>query len=138
MAKPAPAAPKPQLIRKAPAPPPAQPVQQAAMAQSSEADEEIEPPEMDDADKAKLFNAPTSASSVLEALEQRLAKFKSTLEQATAESNTSKARRLGRIVKQYETAIKDHKRGKPIDTESLPCPPGKNFFTVFSFLKDSV
>lgn len=88
------------------------------------AEMEIDAPEMNEEDKTKLFNAPTSASSVLEALQQRLAKFKSTQEQATAENNSSKARRLGRIVKQYETAIKDHQKGKQIDTDGLPCPPG--------------
>lgn len=81
-------------------------------------------PEMSQEEASRIFNAPKAVETVLDALEQRLQKFKSTLEQATAEQNTSKIRRLGRIVKQYETAIKDHKKGKSIDTECLPCPPG--------------
>ncbi|KAI7685408.1 Coiled-coil and C2 domain-containing protein 1-like [Sarcoptes scabiei] len=75
-------------------------------------------------DAKKLFNAPESAGSILEALEQRLAKFKSTKEQAVASNNANKARRLGRIVTQMEKAIKDHKAGKPVDFDELPCPPG--------------
>ncbi|CAG2123221.1 unnamed protein product, partial [Medioppia subpectinata] len=39
-------------------------------------------------------------------------------------NNGSKSRRLGRIVKQYENAIKDFKKGKVIDFEELPTPPG--------------
>lgn len=84
----------------------------------------IENVQINPEDESKLFNAPQSANSVLEALEQRLEKFKSTLEQATNEQNASKARRLGRIVKTYENAIKDHNKGKPVNYDELPCPPG--------------
>ncbi|CAG2114427.1 unnamed protein product, partial [Medioppia subpectinata] len=75
-------------------------------------------------DAKKFFNAPPPPNTVMEALEQRLAKFKSTLSQANEENNGSKSRRLGRIVKQYENAIKDFKKGKVIDFEELPTPPG--------------
>ncbi|XP_055621547.1 coiled-coil and C2 domain-containing protein 1-like isoform X2 [Toxorhynchites rutilus septentrionalis] len=64
------------------------------------------------------------ASSVLEALQQRLEKYKSVEKAAKDEANASKARRIGRIVKQYEDAIKQHKAGKPIAVEDLPTPPG--------------
>ena len=50
-------------------------------------------------DKKKLFNAPESASTVMEALEQRLNKYKEAEAQAKEEGNTSKASRQGRIVK---------------------------------------
>ena len=90
----------------------------------------IEQIEVNQEDASKIFNAPESASSVLEALQQRLEKFKTTQIQATAEQNASKARRLGRIVKQYETAIKDHKSGKPVPYEELPCPPGLIFVYI--------
>ena len=63
-------------------------------------------------------------SSTLEALEQRLAKYQSTMQQAQEEGNSSKARRLGRIVKQYQDAIKLNKLGKPIPFDELPDPPG--------------
>ncbi|EDW03801.1 coiled-coil and C2 domain-containing protein 1-like isoform X2 [Drosophila grimshawi] len=65
--------------------------------------------------------APTS---MLEALQQRLAKYKSVEEAAKAEDNTSKARRFGRIVKQFEDAIRQHKAGKPVAYDELPVPPG--------------
>ena len=64
---------------------------------------------------------PTTA---MEALQQRHAKYKSGQDAAQAEGNSSKARRMGRIVKQYEAAIKDLKAGKTVDFEELPTPPG--------------
>ena len=60
----------------------------------------------------------------LEALEQRLAKYKEAVESATQKGDGSRARRNGRIVKQYEDAIKLTKAGKPVDYEELPAPPG--------------
>lgn len=42
------------------------------------------------------------ASSVLEALEQRLEVYKAQMNAATQDNNSSKARRMGRIVKQFE------------------------------------
>jgi coiled-coil and C2 domain-containing protein 1 len=62
--------------------------------------------------------------STLEALEQRLAKYQSIMQQAQEEGNSSKARRFGRIVKQYQDAIKLSKHGKPIPFDELPDPPG--------------
>ena len=60
----------------------------------------------------------------LEALHQRLDKYKAGVESAKAEDNGSKARRMGRIVKQYEDAIKTVKAGKSVDFSELPTPPG--------------
>ena len=62
--------------------------------------------------------------TTLEALEQRLAKYQSSMQQAQDEGNSSKARRLGRIVKQYQDAIKFCKAGKPVPFDELPDPPG--------------
>lgn len=62
--------------------------------------------------------------TTLEALEQRLAKYQSTMQQAQEEGNSSKVRRFGRIVKQYQDAIKLHKLGKPVPFDELPDPPG--------------
>ena len=59
-----------------------------------------------------------------EALEQRLSKYQSGVESAKQEGNSSKARRMGRIVKQYEDALKALKAGKPVDFNELPVPPG--------------
>lgn len=65
-----------------------------------------------------------TASTILEALEQRLAVYKEHEAKAKEEGNSSKARRYGRIVKQFEGAIKSHKAGKPVAYDELPTPPG--------------
>lgn len=78
------------------------------------------PPEAADLPEETLI----TASTVLEALEQRLAVYKEHEAQAKEQGNSSKARRHGRIVKQYEQAIKLHKAGKPIAVDELPTPPG--------------
>ena len=62
--------------------------------------------------------------TALEALEQRLAKYKSGQKSAEEKGEGSKARRMGRIVKQYEAAIRDTRTGKPHDFDDLPTPPG--------------
>ena len=62
--------------------------------------------------------------STQEALEQRLRKYQSGVESAQKEGNSSKARRMGRIVKQYEDALKALEAGKPVDFLHLPTPPG--------------
>ncbi|XP_055691427.1 coiled-coil and C2 domain-containing protein 1-like isoform X2 [Lutzomyia longipalpis] len=64
------------------------------------------------------------AGTVEEALQQRLDKYKSVEKAAKDEGNSSKARRFGRIVKQYEDALKMHKAGKPVPFDELPTPPG--------------
>nr|Q29M42.2 RecName: Full=Coiled-coil and C2 domain-containing protein 1-like [Drosophila pseudoobscura pseudoobscura] len=68
--------------------------------------------------------AAAAAESMLEALQRRLEKYKSVEAAAKAEENTGKARRFGRIVKQYEDAIKQYKAGKPVAYDELPVPPG--------------
>uniref|UniRef100_A0A182P851 Coiled-coil and C2 domain-containing protein 1-like n=1 Tax=Anopheles epiroticus TaxID=199890 RepID=A0A182P851_9DIPT len=79
-----------------------------------------EPAAEDEEEEENLIQATT----VLEALEQRLEKYKSVEQAAKDEGNSSKARRMGRIVKQYQDAIKMHKAGKPIPIDELPTPPG--------------
>nr|XP_029719583.1 LOW QUALITY PROTEIN: coiled-coil and C2 domain-containing protein 1-like [Aedes albopictus] len=64
------------------------------------------------------------ATTIAEALQQRLEKYQSVEKAAKDEGNASKARRMGRIVKQYQDAIKLHKAGKPIPIDELPTPPG--------------
>ncbi|KAI1304646.1 Coiled-coil and C2 domain-containing protein 1-like [Halotydeus destructor] len=68
----------------------------------------------------QFFDVPPPTKNLLEALLQRLGKYKSISEEAQAEGNSSKARRIGRIVKQYETAVKAHKSRKDFDYDSLP------------------
>lgn len=75
-------------------------------------------------DSGQLFNAPATPASTIEALEQRFQKYKSSQQEAQEQGNGSKARRLGRIVKQYDDAIKLHKAGKPVPFDELPDPPG--------------
>lgn len=47
----------------------------------------------------KLYNAPDQPTTTLDALNQRMAKYKSCEEEAKASGNSSKVRRMGRIVK---------------------------------------
>ncbi|CAH2105026.1 unnamed protein product [Euphydryas editha] len=65
-----------------------------------------------------------TASTVDEALRQRLACFQEQEAKAKEQGNASKARRMGRIVKQYQDAIKLHSMGKPIPVDELPTPNG--------------
>ncbi|XP_032665522.1 coiled-coil and C2 domain-containing protein 1-like isoform X2 [Odontomachus brunneus] len=58
------------------------------------------------------------------ALKERLEVYRRTKVAAEAEGNTSKARRYGRICKQFEDAIKLHTRGKSVPLDELPVPPG--------------
>lgn len=58
------------------------------------------------------------------ALKERLEVYRRTKVAAEAEGNTSKARRYGRICKQFEDAIKSHINGKPVPLDELPVPPG--------------
>jgi len=72
-----------------------------------------------------VFHAPPPPSTVEEALDQRLIKYRAELEKATnGNEGASKVRRMGRIVKQYEDAIAAHKKGRPVAFEDLPTPPG--------------
>ncbi|XP_019696185.1 coiled-coil and C2 domain-containing protein 1-like isoform X2 [Harpegnathos saltator] len=58
------------------------------------------------------------------ALKERLEVYRRTKVAAEAEGNISKARRYGRICKQFEDAVKLHARGKPVPLDELPVPPG--------------
>lgn len=65
-----------------------------------------------------------AAGSVEEALLQRIEFYKKQVDAATTEGNSSKARRMGRVLKQFEDALKLHKKGKPIPVSELPATPG--------------
>ncbi|KAL0894441.1 hypothetical protein ABMA27_013043 [Loxostege sticticalis] len=65
-----------------------------------------------------------TASTVDEALRQRLAAFQQQEAKAKEEGNSAKARRLGRVVKQYQEAIRANAAGKPIAADELPTPAG--------------
>ena len=51
------------------------------------------------ADKKRLYNAPAKPATVMDALMQRLEKYKATAEQAKEDGESSKARRMTRMVK---------------------------------------
>lgn len=71
------------------------------------------------------YGAPADApTTIAEALDQRLLKYKSEELKANQTGNGSKARRMGRICKQYEEAIRMLKAGRPIPRGDLPDPPG--------------
>lgn len=107
---------------------PGLPLQSSLQSQSSQANnqpqEEIVIPEMNQEEASKIFNAPPPPLTIVEALQQRIEKFKSTLQQAQEENNSSRARRLNRIIKQCENALKDYKNGKDVNFDELPTPPG--------------
>ncbi|XP_078052129.1 lethal (2) giant discs 1 isoform X2 [Augochlora pura] len=58
------------------------------------------------------------------ALKERLEVYRRSKTTAETENNASKARRYGRICKQFEDALKLHARGKSITLDELPVPPG--------------
>lgn len=60
--------------------------------------------------------------SILGELEQRKTKFESVLQRE--QGNASRVRVIGRVLKQYETAINACKSGKQFDYVELPIPPG--------------
>ncbi|XP_028127880.1 coiled-coil and C2 domain-containing protein 1-like isoform X2 [Diabrotica virgifera virgifera] len=95
---------------------PEPPTQESEVQQNSPAPAEEEP--------AAAPPALITASSTMEALQQRLGLYKEQEAKAKEENNSSKARRYGRIIKQFEQAIKANKAGKPFAYEELPTPPG--------------
>ncbi|NXY46522.1 C2D1B protein, partial [Ceuthmochares aereus] len=62
--------------------------------------------------------------TVLEALQQRLEKYKSAAAQAKASGDDRKGRMHERIAKQYQDAIRAHKAGGKVNFSELPVPPG--------------
>uniref|UniRef100_A0A665XBZ3 Coiled-coil and C2 domain-containing protein 1B n=1 Tax=Echeneis naucrates TaxID=173247 RepID=A0A665XBZ3_ECHNA len=69
-------------------------------------------------------SVPAAPKDVLEALEQRRAKYVEASAQAKASGDDRKARMHDRIAKQYQSAIRAHKAGKAVDFDELPVPPG--------------
>ena len=63
-------------------------------------------------------------ATLLEGLEQRLEKYKEGVTKSEQEGNTSKARRMKRILTQFQEAIAACKAGKPYEYNELPAPPG--------------
>ncbi|KAM9845265.1 coiled-coil and C2 domain-containing protein 1B isoform 2-T2 [Aulostomus maculatus] len=76
------------------------------------------------AQPAAAAPAPAAPMDVLEALEQRRAKYAEASAQAKASGDDRKARMHDRIAKQYQSAIRAHKAGKAVNFDELPVPPG--------------
>uniref|UniRef100_A0AAF5RWP9 C2 domain-containing protein n=1 Tax=Wuchereria bancrofti TaxID=6293 RepID=A0AAF5RWP9_WUCBA len=62
--------------------------------------------------------------AVLDALQQRMQKYKALCDQSRVENDNRKYRMNVRILKRYEDAIEACRSNKPVDTSGLPCPPG--------------
>ncbi|NXE86199.1 C2D1B protein, partial [Menura novaehollandiae] len=62
--------------------------------------------------------------TVLEALQQRLEKYRAAAAQARAGGDDRKGRMHDRIAKQYQDAIRAHKAGRKVNFSELPVPPG--------------
>ncbi|XP_054859114.1 coiled-coil and C2 domain-containing protein 1A isoform X2 [Eublepharis macularius] len=67
---------------------------------------------------------PPAPRDMMEALQQRMDRYKAAAAQAKSKGDDRKARMHERIVKQYQEAIRAHKAGKPVELADLPVPPG--------------
>ncbi|XP_076665307.1 lethal (2) giant discs 1 isoform X3 [Andrena cerasifolii] len=67
---------------------------------------------------------PIGPENIELALKERLEVYRRSKTTAETEGNSSKARRYGRICKQFEDALKSLARGKPVPLDELPVPPG--------------
>ncbi|KAJ8796577.1 hypothetical protein J1605_002174 [Eschrichtius robustus] len=67
---------------------------------------------------------PAPPRTLLEALEQRMERYRVAAAQAKTKGDQRKARMHERIVKQYQDAIRAHKAGRAVDVAELPVPPG--------------
>ncbi|KAF6107835.1 coiled-coil and C2 domain containing 1B [Phyllostomus discolor] len=68
--------------------------------------------------------AHTEPQTVLDALQQRLNKYREAGTQARSSGDERKARMHERIAKQYQDAIRAHRAGRKVDFAELPVPPG--------------
>nr|XP_020023112.1 coiled-coil and C2 domain-containing protein 1B isoform X2 [Castor canadensis] len=68
--------------------------------------------------------APAEPQTVLDALQQRLTKYREAGIQARTSGDERKARMHERIAKQYQDAIRAHRAGRKVDFTELPVPPG--------------
>lgn len=87
-------------------------------------DQSVAKEESETQEAAEEPAAAVTGEGIEGALKERLEVYRRTKTAAEEEGNSSKARRYGRICKQYEDAIKLHSRGKPIPVDELPVPPG--------------
>lgn len=62
---------------------------------------------------------------MLDALQQRLSKYREAGIQARGSGDERKARMHERIAKQYQDAIRAFQAGRKVDFAELPVPPGQ-------------
>ncbi|KAM9214370.1 coiled-coil and C2 domain-containing protein 1A [Leptosomus discolor] len=113
---------QPVELSSVPPPPPAQPPKELpspGQPQSAAAEPVPEPQPASPA-----ADAPPAPRDALEALQQRMERYRTAAAQAKSKGDDRKARMHERIVKQYQDAIRAHKAGKPVDFSELPVPPG--------------
>lgn len=67
---------------------------------------------------------PAEPTTVLDALQQRLNRYREAGIQARANGDERKARMHDRIAKQYQDAVRAHQAGQKVDFAELPVPPG--------------
>lgn len=67
---------------------------------------------------------PAEPKTVLDALQQRLNRYREAGIQARANGDERKARMHDRIAKQYQDAVRAHQAGQKVDFAELPVPPG--------------
>ncbi|XP_029396249.1 coiled-coil and C2 domain-containing protein 1B [Mus pahari] len=68
--------------------------------------------------------SPAEPKTVLDALQQRLNRYREAGIQARANGDERKARMHDRIAKQYQDAVRAHQAGQKVDFAELPVPPG--------------
>ncbi|XP_070794307.1 coiled-coil and C2 domain-containing protein 1A [Pituophis catenifer annectens] len=73
---------------------------------------------------SRTAERPAPPRDMMEALQQRMDRYKAAAAQAKSKGEDRKARMHERIVKQYQEAIRAHKAGKPVEFADLPVPPG--------------
>ncbi|XP_075062678.1 coiled-coil and C2 domain-containing protein 1A [Mixophyes fleayi] len=76
------------------------------------------------AESTSSSGPPAPPKDTLDALQQRMERYRSAAEQAKEKGDDRKARMHERIVKQYQDTIRSHKAGKPVNLAELPVPPG--------------
>ncbi|XP_024594996.1 coiled-coil and C2 domain-containing protein 1B [Neophocaena asiaeorientalis asiaeorientalis] len=110
-----------------PAPEDLKPLPQASKASTAPAEvhpavERVQPVMASDIPATPV--APTEPQTVLDALQQRLNKYREAGTQARGSGDERKARMHERIAKQYQDAIRAHRAGRRVDFAELPVPPG--------------
>uniref|UniRef100_A0A915I0Z7 C2 domain-containing protein n=1 Tax=Romanomermis culicivorax TaxID=13658 RepID=A0A915I0Z7_ROMCU len=69
-------------------------------------------------------NIPENKESIIDALLSRMEVYRLAANKAQEENDGSKFRRMSRVQKEYEEAIKATKSGRKVDFSELPTPPG--------------